>query len=83
MCRALLRRPTSKAIVVLPYVSIVREKTEDLAKKLAPHGLAVSGFYGAVGGTKTIPPDVDIAVCTIEKVRCLTSGISVALQTFL
>lgn len=68
MCRSLGRRDKSKALVVLPYVSIVREKTTDLAKKLGPAGIAVSGYYGAVGGTKGLPADVDVAVCTIEKV---------------
>ncbi len=56
-----------KALFILPYVSIVMEKTKDLQQKFSDFGIAVQAYYAASGGS-TLPPDVNIGVCTIEKV---------------
>ena len=58
-----------RALVVLPYISIVAEKTEHLSCVLAPLGCAgVKGFYGnEEGGAALGPRGETVAVCTIEK----------------
>lgn len=54
---------------MLPYISIVAEKTEHLTTILAPLGCAgVKGFCGSEeGGTALGPRGETVAVCTIEK----------------
>jgi len=53
-----------KCIVVLPFVSIVTEKTTHFQKLLAYEKIEIGSFHG---GARTIDT-WDIAVCTIEKV---------------
>ncbi|PSC69888.1 helicase and polymerase-containing TEBICHI [Micractinium conductrix] len=57
-----------RALVVLPYVSIVSEKAEHLAQVLAPMHASVKGFYGAEEkGQALAPRGETVACCTIEK----------------
>ena len=61
-----------KALYVLPYISIVSEKVQQLRKLLKGCGLSVGGFMGGSvprGGFS----NVDIAVCTIEKANSLVN----------
>lgn len=44
-----------RALVVLPYVSIVHEKSEHLADVLAPMNAAVKGFFGGEEGQALAP----------------------------
>lgn len=58
-----------KAILVLPFVSIVREKTEYLQRFLKPLGLKVGGYYS---NSASLPFEkVNVAVCTFEKATSL------------
>ena len=53
---ALLVQMYSKALVVLPYVSVVAEKTEHLTTILAAMRCKVKGYYGSgEGGTPLAP----------------------------
>ncbi|VDI52041.1 DNA polymerase theta, partial [Mytilus galloprovincialis] len=55
-----------KAIFILPFVSVAREKMFYLQQLYQDAGIRVSGFMGSYsppGGLKS----VDVAVCTIEK----------------
>ena len=54
-----------KCIIVLPFVSIVTEKTRHFRSILEGEKVEVGSFHG---GSKAI--DIwDIAICTIEKVK--------------
>lgn len=56
-----------KCIIVLPFVSIVTEKTKHFKNLLAKANIEVASFHG---GARSV--DIwDIAICTIEKVSCL------------
>ena len=61
-----------KAIYVLPYVSIVSEKVHQLSVLLKGCGLKVGGFMGGSAPRGGFP-NVDIAVCTIEKANSLVN----------
>ena len=61
-----------KAIYVLPYISIVNEKVNQLKKLLEECGLSVGGFMG-VSAPRGGFSDIDIAVCTIEKANSLVN----------
>lgn len=53
-----------KCIIVLPFVSIVTEKTKHFKNLLAKADVEVASFHG---GARSV--DIwDIAICTIEKV---------------
>ncbi|TPX50567.1 DNA-directed DNA polymerase [Synchytrium endobioticum] len=54
-----------RAIFILPFVSIVSEKTKYLQKMFGATNLRIVGYYASVGSASF--DDVDIAVCTIEK----------------
>lgn len=59
-----------KAIMILPYVSVAREKVYSLQNIFGEAGVRVEGFMGCsnpAGGFKA----VDIAICTIEKANSL------------
>ena len=60
----------ARALVVLPYLSIINEKTEHLSALLAPLHLRVKGYTS--GGDESGQPlaargGESVAVCTIEK----------------
>lgn len=42
-----------RALVILPYLSIVQEKAEHLEKTLGGLGLSVKGYVGAAGESRT------------------------------
>ena len=54
-----------KALVVLPFVSIVREKAKSLSKVLSEVGSRVSEHFAVVGGT--LEERDHVAVATLEK----------------
>jgi DNA polymerase theta len=64
-----------KALFVVPYVSIAREKTAYFHSLFGPkpsstsQGLKVKGYYGLQGGDTL--GSTDIAVCTIEKANAV------------
>ncbi|XP_058462812.1 DNA polymerase theta isoform X2 [Malaya genurostris] len=61
-----------KAIVILPFVAVAREKMFYLQEILSPAGIRVEGFFGghtAPGGFES----VDVAVCTIEKANSIVN----------
>ncbi|KAG5462045.1 MAG: hypothetical protein BJ554DRAFT_5672 [Olpidium bornovanus] len=58
-----------KALMILPYVSVVSEKTEHLQQAFRGAMLRVEGYFA--GNSSSNFDNVDIGVCTIEKVRCL------------
>ena len=61
-----------KAIFILPYVAVSREKVVSLDATYGEAGLKVGGFMGSYSHS---PPGgfsaVDVAVCTIEKANSL------------
>eukprot|EP00798_Chlamydomonas_sp_ICE-L_P011821 gene11821-33942_t len=59
--------PPIRALVVLPYISIVNEKTDHLSHVLAPMGCRVKGYCGMDSGCPLSRKDEGLAVCTIEK----------------
>ncbi|GFS29474.1 DNA polymerase theta [Nephila pilipes] len=59
-----------KAVMILPFVSVVREKIHYFQEMFQNAGIVVDGYMGAhhpPGGFKA----VDIAICTIEKANNL------------
>lgn len=61
-----------KAIFILPFISIVREKMFHLQDLLVSSGVRVEGFFGGYhppGGFESI----DLAVCTIEKANSIVN----------
>ena len=63
------RGPTSVALVILPYVALVREKVAALTaltRSVAPH-VRVKGFAGAESDGAPLRGRERVAVCTIEK----------------
>lgn len=63
---SLLRK---RAVFVLPFVSIVTEKTRYLQALCSQMRLSVKGFYG--GSLDSAREKFDIGVCTIEKANAL------------
>ena len=63
---------TKKAIFILPYVAVSREKVVSLDAMYGQAGLKVGGFMGSYSHS---PPGgfaaVDVAFCTIEKANSL------------
>jgi DNA polymerase theta len=63
-------RGLGRALVVLPYISIVSEKTEHLSHLLRPIKATVRGYFGAMDSSSSSPlaPNGEtVAICTIEK----------------
>ncbi len=58
-----------RALVVLPYISIVSEKTEHLSDLLRPIKATVRGYHGTMDSASPplAPNGEAVAVCTIEK----------------
>eukprot|EP00873_Tetraselmis_striata_P036620 jgi/Tetstr1/456884/TSEL_043555.t1 len=61
------KRPRPRALVVLPYISIVSEKVAHLQEVLSPMGLEVRGYAGLETCQPISEHGEDIAICTIEK----------------
>ena len=59
-----------KVLFIVPYVSLVSEKTAHLEVVFESQSVAVRAFCASQGGFITdSDEEVNIAVCTIEKVR--------------
>lgn len=70
MFKQVLTQNKKKAMVILPYVSVTREKTETLKATLRATPCRVEAFHGGhhpVGGFKC----ADIGICTIEKANSI------------
>ncbi|KAJ3127313.1 hypothetical protein HK098_006492 [Nowakowskiella sp. JEL0407] len=63
-----------KAIIILPFVAIVNEKTNYIKKMFHSLNLNVVGYFGNLGGSTSFD-NVDIAICTIEKANSLVNKI--------
>ena len=66
----LQQRGLGRALVVLPYISIVSEKTDHLNHLLRPIKATVRGYYSSMDSQLSSPlaPNGEaVAVCTIEK----------------
>ena len=64
------QRGMGRALVVLPYISIVSEKTDHLNHLLRPIRATVRGYYSSMDSQSSSPLAVNgeaVAVCTIEK----------------
>ena len=59
-----------KALLILPYVSVVREKTNYLQRLFESTGIRVGGFMGKQAPSGGFD-NIDIAICTIEKANSL------------
>ncbi|KAJ3090357.1 hypothetical protein HK102_004011 [Quaeritorhiza haematococci] len=71
-----LRRVLSskkKAIMILPFVAIVSEKTKYLQTMFASENFKIVGYFGNNGSSSF--DNVDIAICTIEKANSLVNKI--------
>ncbi|XP_055906695.1 DNA polymerase theta [Eupeodes corollae] len=61
-----------KVIMILPFISVVREKMFYLQDLLIPSGYRVEGFFGGYtppGGFESI----NVAICTIEKANSIVN----------
>ncbi|SPP80381.1 DNA polymerase theta [Drosophila guanche] len=61
-----------KVLLILPFISVVREKTFYLQDLLTPAGYRVEGFFGGYtppGGFDSI----NVAICTIEKANSIVN----------
>lgn len=69
MIKSVLERQ-KKALLILPFISVVREKMLYLRDLLTPAGIRVEGFFGGYS-----PPGgfdaCQVAVCTIEKANSI------------
>eukprot|EP00884_Botryococcus_braunii_P003632 jgi/Botrbrau1/1326/Bobra.0063s0040.1 len=66
------RNGTNRALFVLPYLSVVKEKTAHLCSILGPCGIRVKGYTdsGQVGTPLPAGRGEAVAVCSIEKSKC-------------
>lgn len=69
MIKNILERK-KKAIFILPFVSIVREKINYLQDLLSSSGVKVDGFYGGYHPARGFDP-LNLSVCTIEKANSI------------
>lgn len=61
-----------KVLIILPFISVVREKMYNLQDLLRSSGVRVEGFFGGytpAGGFES----VDVAICTIEKANSIVN----------
>lgn len=65
MIKNILER-RKKALFIVPFVSIVREKIIYLQELMTSSGVKVDGFYGGYHPARGFDP-LDLSVCTIEK----------------
>ncbi|MES1920427.1 hypothetical protein MHBO_002095, partial [Bonamia ostreae] len=72
MIRRMLSKK-GKCIIVLPFISLVQEKSEDLRNKLCPLGFSVRSLHSS--SPLTLPNNVDVIVCTIEKANLLANSL--------
>uniref|UniRef100_A0A6U9QKR8 Uncharacterized protein n=1 Tax=Picocystis salinarum TaxID=88271 RepID=A0A6U9QKR8_9CHLO len=75
LLRQLATKPRSKAMIVLPYVSIVQEKEKHLKYILKPMCAKVQAHHGASGGTPLVGGE-RVAVCTGEKANAAINSLS-------
>ncbi|KAL5273492.1 POLQ family protein [Megaselia abdita] len=69
MIKTILER-NKKALMILPFISVVREKMFYLSDLLSSSGYRVEGFFGGYsppGGFESI----NLAICTIEKANSI------------
>lgn len=66
MLRALGMDPSRKAMLVLPYVALCREKAERLSRLLAPMDREVKNAYGGYHTPYSFNDKTGVIVCTIE-----------------
>ncbi|OUM69308.1 hypothetical protein PIROE2DRAFT_22480, partial [Piromyces sp. E2] len=60
-----------KALMILPYISIVNEKTQYYQNLLSSTHLSIVGYFG---NSKPVPFEkMDIGICTIEKANSLVN----------
>ncbi|RKO85090.1 P-loop containing nucleoside triphosphate hydrolase protein, partial [Blyttiomyces helicus] len=64
-------KTSKKAIMILPFISIVSEKTKYLQKMFASENLNIVGYYANNGAASF--DDIDVAICTIEKANTLVN----------
>ena len=67
-----------RALVILPFVSIVSEKADHLAAVLKPVGATVKGYFGRdeAAGQPLAPGGEHVAVCTMEKAAMCLNKLS-------
>ncbi|EDW42404.1 DNA polymerase theta [Drosophila sechellia] len=71
MLKTVLERG-KKVLLILPFISVVREKMFYMQDLLTPAGYRVEGFYGGYtppGGFESL----DVAICTIEKANSIVN----------
>lgn len=59
-----------KVLIILPFISVVREKMYYLQDLLRSSGIRVEGFFGGYTPAGSFD-SIDIAVCTIEKANSI------------
>lgn len=69
MIKNILER-RKKAIFILPFISIVREKINYLQDLVTSSGVKVDGFYGGYYPARGFDP-LDLIICTIEKANSI------------
>lgn len=69
MIKTIIERK-KKAIFILPFISIVREKINYLQDLMTSSGVKVDGFYGGYFPARGFDP-LDLIICTIEKANSI------------
>ena len=71
--RSLLKHPTEKILIVLPFLSLITEKETKLRSVLTPLGFKVASIHSHKSNSifntlgNMISEDVNVVLCTIEK----------------
>lgn len=71
MLRRLAQDPDRKALLVLPYVSLCREKSARLRPLLEPLGKEVKESFGGQQSLHVLGRSAGVVVCTIEVANSL------------